>query len=57
VGPVSLKLGTKLFYNRVVNKIPQIGASAPSFIETGDQMRSEDENSLQEKDGPNELVA
>jgi len=47
----------KLFSNRVVNKMSQIGASGPSFIETGDQMRSEDENSLQEKDGPNELVA
>jgi len=40
--------------------MPQIGvcgASAPSFDETGDPMRSEDENSLQEKNGPNELAA
>jgi hypothetical protein len=40
--------------------MPQIGiceASAPSFVETGVRMRSEDENRLQEKIGPNELGA
>jgi hypothetical protein len=40
--------------------MPQIGvcgASAPCFYETGDRMRREDENSLQEKNEPNELGA
>ncbi len=39
--PIAL-LSIKLFYSRVVDKMPQIGvcgASAPSFDETGDRMR------------------
>jgi len=57
--PIAL-LSIKLSYSRVVTKMPQIGvcgASARSFVETGVRMRSEDENSLQEKIGANELGA